>query len=104
MLCCSRILRESYVDSIPYDGMVYTYIKVPRYSWKVEFMIWSEKKPLVAYLRYNGLPTESLYDAKFEVPKLPKALILTDLFPNAATLYIGSTYAYYLQRNSFISE
>lgn len=87
---CLAYERDFYGE-VTADELVYVAIEVPRYARYFEVQIWAEASDLspTVLLRYDGLPTTKLFDAKLTIPSPPSALQLIDLDPTQSVLYLG---------------
>ena len=54
---------SSSFNYIQTDELIYSYIRVPKYSIKVNISIFAQKNPFILLMRYNALPTlgKSIY-------------------------------------------
>lgn len=95
LLCASSFLSLAYerdfYGEVTADELVYVAIEVPRYAQYFEVQIWAEASDLnpTVLLRYDGLPTTKLFDAKLSIPSPPSALQLIDVDPTQSMLYLG---------------
>jgi hypothetical protein len=90
LLCCLLLLVHSansvvstdhFAAYVRRDDIIYTAIKVPQYSSRVEFRFWSLEEGTVILLRYNGVPSLDVYGARIELPSLPSMLSVIDEKP-----------------------
>ncbi len=90
--------EETFYGSITADNIYYAYITIPRHSFSVSTTITIEKGQSTAYqdikpkvlMRYNGVPTPSLYDDILDFPTDgSNAITLIDNQPTASILYLG---------------
>lgn len=82
--------------SVQLDGIDYFEVVIPPGAKSMRITIYLDDKSLslesapIAFVKYNGLPTISKYDAQYLLPmRSPLALEILDNNPMSETLYIG---------------
>ncbi len=82
---------SDFYTEISADQLEYVAIEVPRHANNFEVQLWAEPSSMnpTVLLRYDGLPTLNLYDAKVSIPSPPSVLQILDLQPTQSVLYLG---------------
>ncbi len=82
---------DKFAGIVSSDQIIYTTVKIPSHAVKVDLTVWatpSSLNPIVLF-RYDGIPTPTIYDAKYSLPSVPLKVRLVDDEPTASQLYIG---------------
>ena len=86
----SSVSRIHFANYVRKDDIIYTSIKIPRFSSQLEVKFWSTEDDVIVLLKFNGLPTLENCDGKIQLQALPDVAVLLDRQPVYSVLYIGT--------------
>lgn len=83
--------NSSFATVVTADDFVYRVVNIPRYATQLKIRIWAESGGLrpTVLMRYDGLPTSEVYDARLTVPGMPGDVLVIDAAPTQGSLYFA---------------